>query len=281
MGGTTCGTCQRKIPTSPAGLPGKNAYTFLTASFTMPAAAASVTVTVSNAGQFGNRWAVVGQIIFIQGAGFFQVAAIVGTNQLTVTNLGYVINAAPTSTIGSGGYISPAGPIGATGTSGGNGVNGTARLYEVLTTQTSATTFANATLASYSIPANTLVNDGDSLVIEAWMVQSGSITFGQPSRRITIAGQSATIFGGIQEPRIVLQSTNSALLRIEIIKTSVNTATSRVIVDQDITLPSIKYTVALTALDFTVSNPLVLSVFQVVASGTELRSLTVDKIASI
>jgi hypothetical protein len=278
---STCPTCQRKIPTSPAGLPGKNAYTFLTESFPMPAVGNNVTITVSNSGQFGNRWAVVGQVIFIEGARFFQVAALVGTNQITVTNLGYSGNATPGTTISANGYVSPAGPIGQTGLPGSNGVNGLARLYRLLTTQTSATTFSWQALASYTVPANTLVNDGDSLVIEAWMVQSGSIALGEPSRRITFAGQSATIFGGSQEPKIFLQSSNTALLRIEIIKTSVNTATSRIIVDTNISLPSVKYTVALTALDFTVSNPLVLSVFQVVASGTELRSLTVDKIASI
>jgi len=284
MGGTTCGTCQRKIPASPAGLPGKNAYTFLTESFTMPAAAASDTITVSNAGQFGNRWAVVGQIIFIQGAGFFQVAAIVGTNQLTVTNLDYVGNAAPTSTIGSGGYISPAGPIGATGTSGGNGVNGTARLYEVLTTQTSATIFAPATLASYSVPADTLDNDGDSLIIEAWIVQSGSTDLGRPNRRLTINGQSITgqviPLVGTFEPQIALQSSNAVLTRIEIIKASASTAIARVLCDVDITNPAIKTSVLLTGLNFTASISLVFSVFQIVASGTELRSFTIDKIAS-
>jgi hypothetical protein len=281
MSGTTCGTCQRKIPTSPAGLPGKNAYTFLTASFTMPTAGNFVTVTVSNYGQFGNRWATIGQIIFVENAGHFQVEDVIGTNQLQITNLDYDGNANSGTTIASGGYISPAGLVGIAGPSGSNGVNGLARLYRLLTTQTTATTFSWQALGSYTVPANTLVNDGDSLVIEAWMVQSGSISLGEPSRRITFAGQSATIFGGIQEPKINLVSTNSALLRIEIIKTSVNTATSRIIVDTNISLPSVKYTVALTALDFTVSNPLVLSVFQVVASGTELRSLTVDKIASI
>lgn len=274
-------TCQPKIPSSTPGAPGKNAYTFLAASFTMPAAGNFVTVTVSNAGQFGNRWAVVGQIVFVENAGHFQVEEVIGTNQLQITNIDYAGNATGGSTIASGGYISPAGLRGIQGPAGANGTAGTARLYKLLTTQTSATVFSDATLASYLMPADTLVNDGDSIVIEAWMVQSGSIDNGQPSRKITFAGQSATIFGGIQEPRIALQSSNSALLRVEIIKTSVNTATSRVIVDTNITLPSVKYSVALTGLNFTISNAINLSVFQIVASGTQLRSLTIDKIASI
>jgi hypothetical protein len=280
MSGTTCGTCQRKIPTSPAGLPGKNAYTFLTASFTMPAAAASVTVTVSNAGQFGNRWAVVGQIVFIQGAGFFEVAAIVGTNQLTVTNLGYVGNAAPTSTIGSGGYISPAGPIGATGVAGSNGVNGTARLYELLTTQTTASLSPFQTLASYSVPADTLVNDGDALVINAWMVQSAAVTFPNfPLRRITFAGTSLTLSGGL-EPFIVSANPAQYVLTVELIKVTSATALARVRVDGNLSSPAIQYSVSLTGLNFTISNQILLSITQFVASGTELRSFTIDKIAS-
>lgn len=250
----------------------------------MPAISATVTVTVSNAGQFGNRWAAVGQVVFVEGAGYFTVTAIVGTNQLTLFNLGYPNNTNPPTTIGSGGYISPAGLIGPQGTAGGTGVNGTARLYEVLTTQTSATVFAPATLASYSIPADTLDNDGDSLVIEAWIVQSGSTALGRPNRRLTINGQSITgqvvPLLGTLEPQIALQSSNAVLTRIEIIKASVSTAIARVLCDVDITTPAIKTSVLLTGLDFTVSIPLVFSVFQIVASGTELRSFTIDKIAS-
>lgn len=273
-------TCQPKIPSSTPGTPGKNAYTFLTASFTMPAIGANVTITVSNGGQFGNRWAVVGQIIFIEGARFFQVAAIVGTNQITVTNLGYSGNASPTTTIGSGGYISPAGPIGVTGATGINGVNGTARLYELLTTQTGNLISFWQALALYSVPADTLDNDGDSLLIEARVVRTTPVTdVFNTARRIFFGGQSATINSPF-EPFLTSQNVLEYVLRVEIIKTSSSTAMSRVTADFNLSNPALSYSVLMSGLDFTVSNQLLLSVFQATL-GTELRSFTVDKIVSL
>lgn len=277
---STCPTCQRKIPTSPAGLPGKNAYTFLTASFTMPAVGNNVTITVSNSGQFGNRWAVVGEPIFIENARFFQVVALVGTNQITVTNLGYSGNATPGTTIPANGFVTPTGPIGPTGLTGSNGVNGTARLYELLTTQTTASLTPWQALASYSVPANTLLNNGDALLINAWMVQSAAVAFPNfPSRRITFGGQSLTLNGGL-EPLFISADPAQYTLSVELIKVTDTTALARVKADSNLSSPAISYSVSLTGLDFTVSNSLLLSITQFVASGTELRSFTVDKIVS-
>jgi hypothetical protein len=167
---------------------------------------------------------------------------------------------------------------------GPTGVNGTTRLYELLTTQTSNLVGSWQTLALYTIPANTFVNDGDSLIIEAWVVQSGSINFGRPSRRITINGVSITgqviPMVGTIEPTIALQSPNSVLTKIEIIKQSASTAIARVMYDIDITTPTNKKDVLLTGLTFTNTNLIDFSVFQVVASSVELRSFTIDKISS-
>jgi len=286
MSGTTCGTCQRKIPVSPAGLPGKNAYTFLTASFTMPAIGSDVTITVSNAGQFGNRWAVVGQIIFIQGAGFFQVAAIVGTNQITVTNLGYVGNAAPTSTIGSNGYVSPAGPIGPSGTSGSNGVNGTARLFEVLTDQSSATISPTwATLSSYVIPADTLLNNGDSLVIKALYRQTAEIAnFLQvPQRRVLFNGNSITGVGFLFTSAGANGQSSFNLFRseLEIIRTSSSSILVRNFHDGSLSPVSYaSWQNFLGGINFSATNTLSFDIFQYVPSTFSLTSLTIDKIVS-
>jgi hypothetical protein len=286
MSGTTCGTCQRKIPVSPAGLPGKNAYTFLTASFTMPAIGSDVTITVSNAGQFGNRWAVVGQIIFIQGAGFFQVAAIVGTNQITVTNLGYVGNGAPTSTIGSNGYVSPAGPIGPSGTSGSNGVNGTARLFEVLTDQSSATISPTwATLSSYVIPADTLLNNGDSLVIKALYRQTAEIAnFLQvPQRRVLFNGNSITGVGFLFTSAGANGQSSFNLFRseLEIIRTSSSSILVRNFHDGSLSPVSYaSWQNFLGGINFSATNTLSFDIFQYVPSTFSLTSLTIDKIVS-
>lgn len=252
----------------------------------MPAAAASVTITVSNAGQFGNRWAVVGQIIFIQGAGFFQVAAIVGTNQLTVTNLGYVGNAGSPSTIGSGGYISPAGPIGPSGTSGGNGVNGTARLFEVLTQQSSVTISPDwVTLSSYVIPADTLLNNGDSLVITAFYRQTAEIAniLQLPQRRVLLNGNSITNVGLVSTSVGTNGRSSFNLFRseLEIIRTSSSTILVRNV--HDGALSPVFYSSwqsVLGSINFSATNTLSFDVLQYVPSTFSLVSLTIDKIVS-
>ncbi len=281
-------TCQPKIPSSTPGAPGKNAYTFLVESFTMPAISATVTVTVSNAGQFGNRWAVVGQVVFVEGAGYFTVTAIVGTNQLTLFNLGYPGNTNSPTTIGSGGYISPAGLIGPQGTAGGNGVNGTARLYEVLTTQSSPTIstppgFTWAILAGYNIPANTFVNNGDSLLIKANYAQSNTapISFSNiPLRRVTFQGSQITQ-NGIFEP--ISNSINIGLFRTEIEIIRVSSSSILIRNFHDINIAEYQFSTyqnTLSGVDFTIANQLFFSVIQYAANTHTLESLTIDKIVS-
>lgn len=96
---------------------GANAYDTTTASFTMPAAAANVNVTISNTG-----WLGVGQVVYIAGAGYFTVASITSATVFNATNANYPGAAAPGSTIASGAHVSPAGLIGPAG-AGGAGLN--------------------------------------------------------------------------------------------------------------------------------------------------------------
>ena len=276
-------TCQPKIPSSTPGAPGKNAYTFLAASFTMPAAGNFVTVTVSNAGQFGNRWAVVGQIVFVENAGHFQVEEVIGTNQLQITNIDYAGNATGGSTIASGGYISPAGLRGIQGPAGANGTAGTARLYELLTSQSSPTLGPTwAILAGYNIPANTLVNNGDSLLIKALYKQTAAVTFvNLPFRRLTFQSNTITQIGGLEPISNSASSTSLLRSEIEIIKTSASQILVRNFHDGSATSPSYSsYQTTLGGVDFTVANQLFFSVTQYAAGAHTLESLTIDKIVS-
>lgn len=280
-------TCQPKIPSSTPGAPGKNAYTFLTASFTMPTAGNFVTVTVSNAGQFGNRWAVVGQIVFVENAGHFQVEEVIGTNQLQITNIDYAGNATGGSTIASGGYISPAGLRGLQGPAGTNGTAGTTRLYELLTSQSSPTvsvspTLTWAILAGYNIPANTLVNNGDSLLIKALYKQTAAITFANlPFRRLTFQSSTITQLGGSEPISNSVSSTSLLRSEIEIIKTSSSDILVRNFHDGSATSPNYStYQTTLGGIDFTATNQLFFSVIQYAAAAHTLESLTIDKIVS-
>lgn len=100
-----------------AGATGANAYDATTAAFTMPAAAATVTVAISNTG-----WTGVGQELYIAGAGYFNVNSIMSPTVLLLTNSNYPGAAAPGATIASGSKVSPAGVIGPAG-AGGAGLN--------------------------------------------------------------------------------------------------------------------------------------------------------------
>jgi len=109
----------------PAGEPGTNgtnglnAYTVLSASFVVPAndGFGTVLITVDN-----NDWAEVGQIIFIEGAGYYRVLVKSGTTFLSINNLqstalpgSYPTNAAPGTTIPSGNGVCPGGLQGPNG----------------------------------------------------------------------------------------------------------------------------------------------------------------------
>lgn len=89
---------------------GKNAYTLLTANFTVPAVAASVTVAVVN-----SSWAVNGEDAFVGTAGYYAVVGIPDQLHVTLQNRGYPGNAAPGVVIAFPQVISPSGLRGAAG----------------------------------------------------------------------------------------------------------------------------------------------------------------------
>lgn len=102
--------------TGAAGAAGKNAYTVLTVAFTMPAEQANGQITVANTG-----WMVVGQIIYIQGLGYFRVVTVDTSTLATVKNLedlateAYLINSAVGTIAAVGSRVGPGGEQGPTG----------------------------------------------------------------------------------------------------------------------------------------------------------------------
>lgn len=97
------------------GTDGINAYTTTAGALTMPAELASVTVAV-----YESAWAAVGQNVYVNGAGYFEVEA-TGTLQMTLKNLKdtansmYLVNVAPGTVVGAGKRVSPAGLQGPAG----------------------------------------------------------------------------------------------------------------------------------------------------------------------
>jgi hypothetical protein len=97
-------------PTGPVGSQGddgSNAFTVTTGFFTMPAISSTVNVSVAD-----TAWMAVGQVVYIETAGYFLVDTIVSALTVTLENLGYTGNAAPTTVISTGQKVSPAGLTG-------------------------------------------------------------------------------------------------------------------------------------------------------------------------
>jgi hypothetical protein len=170
-GNNICGGCQQPIiPTGINGVDGINAFNFTTASFTMPAVGSNVPVTVKSINPFKNSWFAIGQIVFIETAGYFQVVSTSGSNQVNLKNLGYTnANFTPApdgTTIAPNAKVSPAGLQGQTGGSGGAGVNGVARVAYSLADIMSGTGGASKTFITQPVNAVDMPQtEGSSLVL--------------------------------------------------------------------------------------------------------------------
>lgn len=177
-----CGNCTAPTCNCADGADGYNIWTITTADFTQPNISSNVTISVSSQGQYSAAGFGVGQIIFIEGGGYYSFVSYNTTTSITVTNLGYAGNAAPAATVSSGAKVSPGGRIGVTGASGGAG---TSLLYNDHTAVNSSGT-GNQVLKTYTVPSGTLASNGDALKI------SGLITNGTPSGNTKTAGMYVT-----------------------------------------------------------------------------------------
>ena len=95
------------------GTDGINAFSVTTNSFTVPAVGSNVAIDVDQ-----SDWAPVDLIVIVENAGIYSVQA-VGSQTITLKNLGYDDNAVPGTVIGSSQRIAPSGPQGPSGTLSG------------------------------------------------------------------------------------------------------------------------------------------------------------------
>lgn len=103
------------------GADGVNAYTTLTALFVMPAMLGTVTADVVD-----SSWMAIGQMLYVQNAGYMSVQAKPTNLSVTLRNEetvggAYDSNVAPGTNIPFGSYVSPAGIQGQTGAAGADG----------------------------------------------------------------------------------------------------------------------------------------------------------------
>lgn len=84
---------------------GQNAFTTTTADFTVPAIGDTVAIAVAN-----SQWAAIGQNVFVEGAGYFEVTAKSDSTHMTIEYLDVGGNTNAGNNIVSGAEVSPAGP---------------------------------------------------------------------------------------------------------------------------------------------------------------------------
>jgi hypothetical protein len=175
------------------------------------------------------------------------------------------------------------------GNPGPDGVPGLARLYVNTTEQSSAilNTFV-PTSYQYIIPANALIDNGDSLVINlrAEKFTNAGDQFTGCQRRILFNATSCTIFGFVEVAMYAWSETLQYNTRVEIIKTSATTARCLVVSDVDLytnTVQQDKFTYenTLTGLNFTTTNTISAELFQAIAGQVRLNSITIDKIKAL
>lgn len=283
-----CSGNQPSIPQGVAGKDGKNAFSFTTTSFQMPIVGGNVTITVRNTGQFSNDFAGVGSIVFIPTAGYFEVVSKTGNNQITVENLGYSANAAPTTVIAQGQLVQPSGLKGVQGIQGLSGTNGIARLYSNQVNTSNAFMGGKIVLFTYSLLANELINDGDEVHIKMnvyYDKNQQNINIFTSADIVTVdfdgnVVQNDGLFNGF----LMLEGhkgTNAfSKISIRIIKTSVSTV--RIIMTYDSRLTGdaqdLDIFEDMTSLDFTSAIPIEIGVNQSTGNSIVFRSVTIDKI---
>lgn len=133
-----------------------NGYNAFTVSTTNVTIANPMTIPVSNTGQYTGVWARVGQIVFIQGYGYYQVSASTATSITVVYPASPFVGGTPftpnsvdydnSGTIISGAKISPGGVKGADGTDSG--------LENIQVCFTDASTTNNVAFTEFPAPAS-------------------------------------------------------------------------------------------------------------------------------
>ena len=202
------------------------------------------------------------------------------TTNCCLTNLGCL--QIPVSTIGSAGQTGAtgatgsAGATGSTGATGAAGANGSTRLYYNTTSSTNSTPSSWQTLRTYTLPADTLDTNGDSLVICGYITDSAAPL--TAARRITFDGNSCTLLVGLEPLSLQNSDGNLYLTKVELIRTSATTATCSCEFKMALNTGNnnATYETNLTGLDFTQNNDIDFDVYQAVGSTIDLRILTID-----
>lgn len=176
---------------------GVSAFTITTEDFTMPAVSANVTVAVAN-----SSWMTATQPVYVNNVGTFSVQAVPTNTSVTLQNLGYSHNVAPTTLISALRLVSPSGLKGLDGVAVGvtfnsisptttkgdliadNGINSPAASNVSLGVGTNGQVLTADSTQATGLLWDTLYLDG-----------SGSLTFGLIAGAGGISDQTIAVVG--------------------------------------------------------------------------------------
>lgn len=158
------------LPAGAAGADGLNAFTETTADFVVPSVSSNVVINVSTSGQYSGLWGAVGQPIYIEDAGMYEVVSVTSAT-MTVKNLGTSGNASPAATISFPVKVSPSGKS-VTGATGANGDDGVVIIDSDPTVSTAATTSAWTNKMTVAINGTTLdiADVGDCIELDCMII---------------------------------------------------------------------------------------------------------------
>lgn len=197
-----CGECGGvSLPTGPAGADGLNSFTTTTANFVVPSSGSNVTISVSAIGQDSGLWGGVGQPIYIENAGHYEVVSVTAST-MTVKNLGISGNASPASTVSFPVKVSPSGKS-VTGATGADGDDGAVIIAASTVLSSAATSNSWTQKMSVAINGNSLDigTVGDCIELDCAIV--GNPYFGSAVSPLSIGTYDILLqFGGVD----VLQS---------------------------------------------------------------------------
>lgn len=182
----------------------------------------------------------------------------------------------------------PTGPAGPQGTIGPQGFNGTIRLYSNLNDSYESTIVdAWVPQYNYTVAANTLVNDGDSLVINLRSLRLSDVGgLNTAYRRITFSGQSCTFAYVDEVSMLEANPFYQYNTTVEIVKSGINTALCIVMADASVYSDDAaryevyKYQRNLTGLNFTIDNAIVTDLQQSEPLQVYFKSITIDKLTA-
>lgn len=126
---STCG-CGAASPSTVSipGLQGLNSFTFTTAQFVVPLAGEQVQISVQS-----SEFAVIGQSLYIEGAGLFEVISRPSPTLLLLSYFDVLSNTESGSAVAEGSQVGPGGIPGLDGINGGNAYTTTTASFEVPT----------------------------------------------------------------------------------------------------------------------------------------------------